>query len=547
GGAQITVGSGLSYPRGLAVDGAGDVFIADQGNNRVVEVPAGGGPQTTVGSGLSIPYDTAVDGAGDVFIADAGNNRVVEIPAGGGPQTTVGSGLNHPDAVAVDGAGDVFIADAYNGRVVEVPAGDGPQITVPTNGVYNPVGVAVDGAGDVFLADYENNRVLEVQRVQPPTLSFASTLAGSASSDSPQSVTIQNVGNQPLNAVTPGLVIGGPNFLQVAGSGTPADCTSSFWLAPGATCNLSISFEPQSVGNLTAAATFTDNAFNKIPSASQSIGLQGIGQATQTGLGQTISFTQAAPASASYYSVFTVAAQSATGICTIDANQAGNGNYDAAAQQQTSATATAIIGTSLTVTNTNDSGFGSLRDAMANAASGDTINFSLAYPATITLASTLTINTSLTISGPGASNVAISGNNAVQVFSIGGGTVNISGVTIEHGSFGGYPYGGGIANGGTLTLSNSAVSGNTGSYVGGGIYNYGTLTLTNSTVSGNSASYMGGIYNEGTLTLSNSTLSGNSASYYGAIFNEGPLTAKNSIVANNSGGNCDLGQAITSQ
>ena len=68
------------------MDGAGDVFIADTSNNRVVEVPAGGGAQTTVGSGLSDPSGVAVDGAGNVFIADPNNNRVVEVPAGGGAQ-----------------------------------------------------------------------------------------------------------------------------------------------------------------------------------------------------------------------------------------------------------------------------------------------------------------------------------------------------------------------------------------------------------------------------------------------------------------------------
>ena len=78
----------------------------------MVEVPAGGGAQTTVGSGLNIRCGVAVDGAGDVFIADTCNSRVVEVPAGGGAQTTVGSGLNHPYGVAVDGAGDVFIADS---------------------------------------------------------------------------------------------------------------------------------------------------------------------------------------------------------------------------------------------------------------------------------------------------------------------------------------------------------------------------------------------------------------------------------------------------
>ena len=77
-GAQTTVpASGLLGPDGVAVDGAGDVFIVDTGNHRVVEVPAGGGAQTTVGTGLSYPQGVAVDGAGDVFIVDNNNNRVV--------------------------------------------------------------------------------------------------------------------------------------------------------------------------------------------------------------------------------------------------------------------------------------------------------------------------------------------------------------------------------------------------------------------------------------------------------------------------------------
>jgi sugar lactone lactonase YvrE len=62
----------------------------------------------------------AVDAAGDVFIADDRHNRVVEVPAGGGAQFTVGSGLNYPTGVAVDGAGDIFIADTHNNQVVEV-------------------------------------------------------------------------------------------------------------------------------------------------------------------------------------------------------------------------------------------------------------------------------------------------------------------------------------------------------------------------------------------------------------------------------------------
>src|ERR1017187_2965517 len=122
------------------------------------------GAQTTVpASGLYYPFGAAVDAAGDVFITDSGNNRVVEVPASGGPQTTVpASGLNYPIGVAVDGAGDVFIGDAANRRVVEVPASGGPQTTVPASGLSSPYGVAVDGAGDVFIADHVNNLVVEV-------------------------------------------------------------------------------------------------------------------------------------------------------------------------------------------------------------------------------------------------------------------------------------------------------------------------------------------------------------------------------------------------
>ena len=161
-GTQFNVGSGWKGPNGVTVDGAGDLFVADSLRNSVVEVPAGGGPQFTVGSGLKDPGGVALDGAGDVFIADTENNRVVEVPAGGGPQFTVGSGLKGPRDVAADPEGDVFIADTSHNRVVEVLAKDGRQQTLPTSGLIKPSGVALDAAGDLFVSDLGNSRVVEL-------------------------------------------------------------------------------------------------------------------------------------------------------------------------------------------------------------------------------------------------------------------------------------------------------------------------------------------------------------------------------------------------
>ena len=203
-----------------------------------------------------------------------------------------------------------------------------------------------------------------------------------------------------------------------------------------------------------------------------------------------------------------------------------------------------VFGATITVTNTNDDGSaGSLRAAVASAMNGDTINFNLAYPATILLSSPLTLGPSVTITGPGASNLAISGGDSVAVLIVNAGaTVAISGVTIEHGSS---LLGGGIFNGGTLALTNCVVSNNTvGNQLGGGIFNSGTLSLSTSTVSGNKVGGVsgggGGIYNYlGTVNLTNSMVGANTAGLPGngvggGIYNDhGTLTLTNSSVSNN--------------
>ncbi|WP_181016204.1 DUF4347 domain-containing protein [Pseudanabaena sp. BC1403] len=227
-----------------------------------------------------------------------------------------------------------------------------------------------------------------------------------------------------------------------------------------------------------------------------------------------------------------------------------------------------------TVLNTNDAGAGSLReriglansDAVADDIRFDPLVFNGSQGA-ITLASTLAIdvtNGDLTISGAfGASNVTVSGSNAVRVFDIAGnGNTTFDSLRIINGNAGAGDGGGinnngngvvtltnstvsgnsaingsGILGGGAVTLTNSTVSGNSANANGGGIYGFGAVTLTNSTVSGNTANVDGGgILSFGAVTLTNSTVSGNTAinRIGGGILSFGAVTLTNSTVSGNT-------------
>jgi len=195
-----------------------------------------------------------------------------------------------------------------------------------------------------------------------------------------------------------------------------------------------------------------------------------------------------------------------------------------------------------TVVNTNDTGDGSLRHAIDTlAAAGDTIDFNLPPNATIVLGSTLTVAKNLTIDG--GNNVTVSGGNAVRVFTVNAGVTAIFGnLAIVGGSS---TDGGGIHNGGTLTLNNCTVAQNTATGGnGGGIYNdtTGALALTGSAVSGNTATGGGGgggIFNSGTtLTLTTSVVSGNTSDAEGGGIDNsaGTATLTASTVGNNTTG-----------
>lgn len=199
----------LDAPMGVAVDDGDDLFIADSGNNVVREVDpttqdintvagngnwgysGNGGPPTS--TDLSDPMSVAVDAAGDLFIADSLHNAVREVNAstdqietvagngtgnyGGDNAAAIAAELYDPTAVAADNMGNIYVADSANNVVRRVDLSTGVITTVAGNGTWgyggdgyaataaelnDPMGIAVDAAGNIYIADSGNNVVRKV-------------------------------------------------------------------------------------------------------------------------------------------------------------------------------------------------------------------------------------------------------------------------------------------------------------------------------------------------------------------------------------------------
>jgi DNA-binding beta-propeller fold protein YncE len=150
--------TGLSHVHDVAVDTAGNVYVADNtrgADTKVVKLAAGSNDQTVLPfTGITSANAVAVDGAGSVYVNDGPNNRVLKLAAGSTDQTVLPlTGLEHPDGMAVDTAGDVYVIDGKNSQVVKFAAGSNDQTAVPSTVLYGPEDVAVDGAGNVYVVD----------------------------------------------------------------------------------------------------------------------------------------------------------------------------------------------------------------------------------------------------------------------------------------------------------------------------------------------------------------------------------------------------------
>ena len=206
----------LSIPYGVAVDSANNLFIAEYGSQRIQKVDTNGIITTVAGNGsfgffgdggaatdaeLSFPRSVAVDSAGNLFIADSQNccirkvdtNGIITTVAGNGSLGFFGDGgaatnanLSKPYGVSADGAGNLFIADYNNQRIREINT-NGIITTVAGNGTVGfsgdggaaidaaldwPTGVALDNAGNLFIADQGSQHIRKVWSMNQPTLTL---------------------------------------------------------------------------------------------------------------------------------------------------------------------------------------------------------------------------------------------------------------------------------------------------------------------------------------------------------------------------------------
>jgi sugar lactone lactonase YvrE len=193
----------LQRPSGVAADAAGAVYIADAGRHMVFKVAPGGTTTTVAGTGLTgfsgdggpgisaalnSPAGVAVDAAGNVYVADTGNNRIRRVALDGTITTIAGTGvagslgdgglateaqLNEPAGVAADLSGNVYIADTQNSRVrLTRPDGSIRTVAGPEDGIAMPQAVALDAAGRVYVCDTRSLRVLMLTSPDPSSRSI---------------------------------------------------------------------------------------------------------------------------------------------------------------------------------------------------------------------------------------------------------------------------------------------------------------------------------------------------------------------------------------
>jgi hypothetical protein len=297
----IALDGGFIFVGDIAVDPAGNVFVADLVGRRVVEFPFGcvtSSCLVTIGQGWNYPLTLALDNAGNLFVGDD-QGGVVKVNISSGQKTTIlpASMSLIVQGMAVDAAGDLYLT--YSGysipnpnlgtKILEVPAGGGPATAISlATFLDQPLSLAIDGGGNLFTDT--GLAIYELPRVQVPAYTFVSAPVGAASADSPQAFPVQNTGTADLSLLQVTL---DPldNFVQADAPEAPPYCATGFVLSPGAMCDLNIGFTPKSAGLLNVTGSLVSNSGNT--TTTQNIPVSGIGGATGTSISFPIGFSTA--------------------------------------------------------------------------------------------------------------------------------------------------------------------------------------------------------------------------------------------------------------
>jgi sugar lactone lactonase YvrE len=303
----LATAASFKGPEGIAIDGSGDVFVADTENNTIRKITPAGSVSTYAGTAgvsgssdgtgpaaqFARPIGVAADGAGNLFVGDSGNSLIRKIAAGGVVTTFAGTAgvngwtdgqggaalFNEPSGIAIDANGNIYVADSGNDTIRKItsagsvttlagmPAGESGVIEGPAGAAaqfFIPAAVAVDASGNVYVSDTYDH---EIRKVTPAglTTTLAGSPSGAGSADgtgaaaqffSPQGIAVDGNGNvyvdDSLNGtirrVTPGGVV--TTLAGSAQSSGSADGTGS-----GAQFNEPCGIAADSVGNIYVADT----------------------------------------------------------------------------------------------------------------------------------------------------------------------------------------------------------------------------------------------------------------------------------------------------
>jgi hypothetical protein len=311
-------------PYGLAVDDAGDLFIA-QDSNDVVKIAADGTRTDVVFGSVSYGYQLAVDPAGDIFLADPNNNRVVEMTTDGTEQTVPIDGLNGVYGVAADAEANLYVSDSNNGRVVKVTS-EGVQSDLAT-GLSYPRALAAGADGNVYVTN-SNSQILQIEP------DGTSTDVGFQNVFDALSLAVDATGTVIVSSQDDFMFNSGAVVWQKSVNGPESAFTTS---NSGYVYGIAVSQKraPQSI------------SFTSDPGSTPTVGDRYDVTATGGDSGKPVTFS-AGPDSAAVCSVVSHLDSSATvrltgrGKCTIDAAQADTRGYLAGAQQQSFAVKAAV-------------------------------------------------------------------------------------------------------------------------------------------------------------------------------------------------------------